>query len=545
RIAFQKCGVSKPRRSKVELAEFIIVMKSNLTFFATLFSTALFCQNLPPTITNVQVALGANNKLNISFDLADAEGDPVTVSFRAAARGGQVFDYNTANATGDLGAGIAPGAGKSVEWDFTAYATAMPDFRLQLVADDLQPVDIQAIVDQVDSAMLNGDLTFIQGIRHRTAGAAHLQEVKDLLYFKFLDSHLETYLQEFLFGNYGADNIIGRLIGTENESSTYIIDGHFDTVNDAPGADDNGSAVAGVLEALRVLSPYSFKKSIKFIGFDLEEEGLIGSSKYVQQGILPSETIEGVLNFEMIGYYSEAPNTQQFPPGFGIIFPVAYNQVLADQNRGNFITNIADGNSATLQAAYDSAAAHYVPDLRRISIQAPANWQIITPDLARSDHAYFWLGGIPALMLTDGANYRNPNYHTPNDKIETLDFTFMRRVVQAAVATLAEIAEIQHATTWWADTEFFSPTSEPAACEFSLSPNPVNDFLQVTWENCLPEAAAFSLLDTNGRVVRQQFFSKISQENFRRMDLSGLEGGVYFLKIESGGKVWTSRVVKF
>lgn len=521
-------------------------MKNFLTFFATLFSTIMLSQNLPPTLGNVQVALGANNKLIITYDLADAENDPVTVTFRAAARGALVFDYDTSNATGDVGAGILPGVGKSIEWDFSAAAPAMTDFRLQLVADDLQPVDIQAIVDQVDSAMLHGNLSFIQGIRHRTAGAAHLQEVKDLLYFKFLEARLETQLQSWNHGNYGADNVIGRSIGTQNEASTYVIDGHFDSEPNTPGADDNGSAVAGVLEALRVLAPYSFKKSVRFIGFDLEEAGLAGSLRYVQQGILPGETIEGVLNFEMIGYYSEVPNSQEFPPGFGLIFPVAYGQVQADQNRGNFITNVADGNSTALQAAFDSAAAKYVPDLRRISIVAPPNWAILTPDLGRSDHGSFWLGGIPALMLTDGAEYRNPNYHLPSDKIETLDFTFMRRVVQATVATLAELAEIQHATTWWTDTQFFTPTSEPAACQFSLSPNPAKDFVQITWENCSPEAASFTLLDTSGRVVRRQ--SRVlgsGEENFERVDLSGLEGGVYWLKIESGESVWTSRVVKF
>ncbi|MBK9017201.1 MAG: M28 family peptidase [Saprospiraceae bacterium] len=478
-------------------------MKKSFLPICLLLSSLTFAQNLPPVLSNVQVQLMGNNSFVISYDLTDAESDPVTVSFRAAAYGASALDYNTANATGDIGAGIAPGTGKQIEWDFSAYAAQAPnDFRLMLVADDLQSIDIQSLVDQVDSTRLIGDLSFIEGIRHRTAGAAHLQEVKDLIWFQFLDRGLETYQQSFTFGSYDAQNIIGRHPGTGETGETYLLGGHFDTVADAPGADDNGSAVAGVLEAMRILSQYPTKKSIKFIGFDLEEANLVGSTRYVSNGILNGESVAGMIDFEMIGYYTEAPNSQTLPAGFNLLFPDAYNAVASQDFKGNFITNVGKvGSSATLMQNFQAASAAYVPALRSVSVEAPAAWQSLTPDLGRSDHAPFWLANRPAIMLTDGANFRNPNYHTPGDTLGTINFTFMANVVKGTVATLAQLAEVHHADTWWVDTDFFTPTNEAFDCGINISPNPARDLLLIDWTGCTAAIQRLTLLDALGRTV--------------------------------------------
>jgi hypothetical protein len=519
-------------------------MKPILTFVCFFTACHLQAQNLPPVISNVEVALAGNNTLTINYDLFDADGDPVAVSFRATERGGLTFTYNTANATGDLGANVATGTGRQIQWDFSAYASAMPEFRLMLVAGDGQSVDIQMLVDQVDSTRLKNDLTFITGIRHRTAGAAHLQAVKNFIEDAFRDKQLETSLQQWTYQGYQATNIIGRKIGTGTESEVYILGGHFDTVVESPGADDNGSAVAGVLEALRLLAPYSFQKSIRFIGFDLEEAGLVGSVRYVQSGGIPAgETVKGVLNFEMIGYYSESPNSQTIPFGFNTLYPDVYAQLQADQFRGNFINNIGDGNSAALMNAFSTAATTYVPGLKVISLQAPVGWQVLTPDLGRSDHAPFWIAGTPALMLNDGANFRNPHYHKSTDLIGTINFTFMHNVVKAAIATLAELAGIQHASTWWTDTQFFTNTSETAACDPRIYPNPTLDFIQLHWDNCLPENLQLNLIDLTGKTLRQEFIQRWQSGEYRLIDVRNLPSGVYFLKGTSGEYSWVKKVV--
>jgi hypothetical protein len=399
-----------------------------------------------------------------------------------------------------------------------------------LVADDLQPVDIQSIVNQVDSSRLLADLSFVQGIRHRTAGIAHLQDVKDFIHEQFQDKLIGTYLQTWPYGSYAAHNIIGRQIGTDGDGTTYLLGGHFDTVNDAPGADDNGSAVVGMLEVMRVLSQYPSRKSIQYIGFDLEEAGLLGSIQYVQNGIAPGESIAGMIDFEMIGYYSEKPNSQSFPPGFEIIFANVYDEVESQEFKGNFITNVGkQGNSAALMNSYKAASDAYVPELRVINVEAPQAWQALTPDLGRSDHAPFWLSNIPAIMLTDGAEYRNPNYHEPTDVLDSLNFTFMANVVKGTVATLAQLAEVQHADLWWGDTGFFTSTHQPFSCDLTIAPNPANDLLRIEWKACNSPVLRLSLLDATGRVMRQ---AESPAAPATQLEVADLPKGTYFVKME-------------
>lgn len=504
-------------------------MKKICTLLFACLSFHLIAQNALPVISNVQTALNGT-VLTIGFDLGDAENDAVTVHFRAGQSGSPAYDFDTGNATGDVGPGVSPGNGKQITWDLSAYIASLPYFKLMLVADDLQPVDIQAIVEQVDSNRLYNDLAFLEGVRHRTGGAAHLEETKNMIFNRFAEHNLETYLQSFDYGAYTAANIIGNKTGTEQETSIYILGGHFDSVNNAPGADDNASAVAGMLETMRILSDYSFKKTIKYIGFDLEEAGLIGSSQYVQQGIIPGENIEGMIDFEMIGYYSEAQNSQTFPPGFNLLYPALYNEVSAEGFRGNFITNVSEAdNSVPLMNVFENAAATYVPELKVKSVIAPSSWQTLTPDFGRSDHAPFWVSGIPALMLTDGANYRNPNYHTPGDTIGTLNFTFMANVVKATVAALIDLAEIQHAATWTSDVELPVATSSTEPCRFHISPNPADDTLLIQWGNCTAANAEIQLTDLQGKIHLLKNIPANGSGQYI-LDVSKLERGVYFLK---------------
>lgn len=494
----------------------------------------LAAQNQQPILSNVQVQLNSNHSFTINYDLTDAESDAMTVSLSAGPAGSSALSYVTANAVGDLGDGILPGNGKQITWDFSANAAdTMNEFRIMLVADDHQPIDIQSLVDLVDSVRMFGDLSFIEGIRHRQTGTAHLQEVKDFIGFQFLDKGLETYSQNVPFGNYTGQNLVGKRPGTGMTGETYILGGHFDSVDDAPGADDNGSAVAGMLEAMRILSQYPSKKTIKFIGFDLEEEGLIGSQKYVASGITNGETVAGMIDFEMIGYYTEEPNTQTFPVGFNVFFPAAYNDVASQEFKGNFITNVGKvGNSSTLMEQYKTSSNTYVPDLRVINVQAPNPFP---PDLGRSDHAPFWVANYPAIMLTDGANFRNPYYHTPGDSLGTINFSFMTNVVKGAVATLAELVELQHADNYWVDTDFYSPTNEAFDCGLTILPNPAHDQVFVRWEGCAKPVQRLGLYDSFGRKLMSKTPTGVSET----LNIEQLSSGVYLLKIENsmGSKI--------
>ena len=514
-------------------------MKYFVVLLSMLFCGYLSSQNQPPQISNLKTTLVGDN-ITITYDLADSESDLVEVTFRAGESQGILLDLETSGATGDIGSGVIPGFGKSIVWDWSAHAGIGPNFRIMLVADDLQPINIQEIVDQVDSLQVINYLSQIVGTRHRTANPQHLIDVQEMLVSNFEAHNLDTRVQTFDFGTYKAQNIIGRMIGTDEENVNFIIDGHYDCVANSPGADDNGSAVAGVLEALRVLSNYSFQKSIKFIGFDLEEAGLIGSREYVQNNLNASETVAGVVNFEMIGYHSNVPNSQTLPTGFGLLFPAAVQYLEANQYRGDFISVVADGPSTFLSAAYQSAIDNYIPALNYIILDIPVPPSNV-PDLLRSDHAPFWEGGIPAIMLTDGANFRNPNYHTPGDSMGTLNFTFMSQVIKAAVGTIAELAGVRHATTIWTDTDFASAVQETILCNFEISPNPATDVISIQFDNCDYVEAQVRIFNLQGNTM---FENEIKGNNEGQyIDVSDWQKGAYLISVQSGEKKMIKKIV--
>lgn len=518
-------------------------MKFSAFFCCLLSISPLLAQNKIPVLSNVQWSVGPGSLLTLDYDLEDPDDPSVSVQFRATEKGGSIFDYDTGNAVGDVGSSVVPGNGKQIQWDFSAYTAQGMDFRLMLVADDGHPVDIQALVDQADSVRMKNDMSFLEGIRHRNTGLAHLQDTRDYIRSVFEEYQLETYLQEFPYGSYQAANIIGRKIGVTEENQVYILDGHFDSVSNSPGADDNASAVTGVLEALRLIAPYSFEKSIRFIGFDLEESGLVGSIRYVQDGIWPGENIQGVFNYEMIGYYSEIPNSQSTPAGFSLLFPDVYAELQANAFKGNFINAIGLESSLPMMNSFENAAATYVTDLYILPIKAPATWQVLTPDLGRSDHAPFWSAGIPAIMLTDGAEFRNPNYHTPNDQSDVLNFTFMRQIVQASVATIAELAGIRHASTWWSDVQLSTPVKETGPCHFSIFPNPADDLVRIAWPSCKTGTIYIELLDITGTRIRAGLYQAGQVANRQLWDVHSLEPGVYFVKITYKNTQWVEKLL--
>ena len=503
-----------------------------LVIFLT--ATSTFAQNDPPEITNLVVQFDENTRIvTINYDLFDAESDLMEVRLLASNNDGKSYLIDTGNATGDVGVSISSGNGKSINWDASGLLVGIGEYRVKLVADDLLEIDIQEIVDQVDSNKVRSNLEFIEGIRHRIVNPAHLESIKDSIEQRFILANLDTYREDFLFGNYTGQNIIGRLEGMLHADSTYIIDGHFDTVQESPGADDNGSAVAGMLEVLRVLAPYRFNKTLRFIGFDLEEEGLKGSIAFANNGIPEEETIKGVFNMEMIGYYTEEPNTQTFPPGFEILYPDVQAELAADEFRGNFITNIGDENSVPLQTAYNNAAAEYVPGLKVISLVAPENWSIITPDFGRSDHAPFWISGRPALFLTDGANFRNPNYHSPNDTLGTLNFTFMTNVVKAVVGTVAEEAGIIHSTSSTANFSVTTSIHNALNCEWRMSPVPANENVLLNFERCAVENLKVQVVDVLGKLLLEEEVQPAISTT-TTLNLTALDSGVYFLRLTDG-----------
>lgn len=515
-----------------------IFLSATLVFLAYL----TLAQNQPPQLSNVTVNVPwQSNEAFISYDVSDAENDALEVSLLVSNDGGLTHRVNVGTTSGDVGSAITPGTGKQIIWDFDTISNIYA-YSIRVVTDDGNTPDIQAIVDQVDSVAIYNDLVAIQGIRHYQANPSHLEAVKDEIDDRFNQYGLATRRQAVSRNGYTGHNVIGRKAGLGNETHSFIIDAHFDSVDDAPGADDNGSGVVGVLEALRVLAPYNFEKTITFIGFDWEEtvglSGTYGSLKYVQTEIPNWESIEGVVNFEMIGYYDNSPNSQTVPNGFGVLFPSELAELEADSFRGNFIVNAGDAESYAFNEAFDTLAAMYVPELKVTSLIVPLNGTV-APDFRRSDHANFWDIDAPALLITDGANMRNPYYHTPADTVGLLNFTFMSNVVKAAVATVATLAGIQNSD--YADAEIIpsSILESNFDCPIAVFPNPSDGLFTIPIGDCFEKIPVLVCYDVTGKRVMQR-----STFSGKRMELSlaGQPPGIYFLVISESDKRLTKKL---
>jgi hypothetical protein len=226
-------------------------------------------------------------------------------------------------------------------------------------------------------------------------------------------------------------NVIATKRGRTEPGRVLELGAHYDT-RAGPGADDNCSGVAGVLEVARALAPWPAGKTIRFCFFDFEEIGKhdfsgSGSGQHVERIKRAPETCEGLLNFEMIGYAVEGAETQQAPLRVPLIADVPHT--------GNFITVIGNLRSGGFAGDFTRAAKTYAPGLRVFAVKRFGGF---FADGARSDHVPYWNAGLKGVMITDTANFRNPNYHGRTDTAGTLNYPFMADVVRAATACLAE-----------------------------------------------------------------------------------------------------------
>jgi len=511
-----------------------------------LITLPVVAQNNVPVISNLQaIADTVFHKLTVTYDVADAENDTLEIFLNASIDGGVNFMYDADSTQGDIGYPVTPGTGKTAIWYYPDSLTPfIATFKARLTANDRYVPNIQQIVDMVDTNNLKQHLQFITGIRHRTTGASHLQFIRDTLLNILSQYGMQTRMHDVPFGsNYTGKNIVGRKTGLVNNNKTYIVSGHYDTVDDSPGADDNGSSIAGMLEIARIITQFDLRNSVQFIGFDLEEAGLEGSIEYVQSGIMPDEKIACLINMDMIGYYTEVPNTQTVPNGFSLVFPDLYAELVANEFRGNFILSTANNYSNQINLLFDTLAAQYVPSLLVGPIEVPGNGELI-PDSRRSDHAAFWDAGYMALHISDGAETRNPNYHSPTDVIDSVNYTFMGNVTKAVLATVislvqpihADIKEVQvqpdpHSSVW---------EIGKSGCTVSVSPNPSSGRILITTANCGNDAMHVKIISQEGKII---YTDKLKSQKELQFSLSDTHAASYYIvELTTAGKSYTKKV---
>jgi Zn-dependent M28 family amino/carboxypeptidase len=225
-------------------------------------------------------------------------------------------------------------------------------------------------------------------------------------------------------------NIFVEIKGIKNPERVLVVGAHYDTVTGTPGADDNSSGVAGLLELARLLRESSFSMTIQFVAFTLEEppffrSRFMGSYVYAQSLKEKKSDVEGMICLEMIGYFTDRPESQMFPLPF---LRWMYPRV------GNFITLVSNLHSKDflkrIKNAFIKGTDLPVESFSGLPV-------VIGTDF--SDHRSFWHFGYNAVMVTDTAFFRNPQYHGIGDVPEFLDYEKMAKVVLGLKSAIDEL----------------------------------------------------------------------------------------------------------
>jgi hypothetical protein len=223
-----------------------------------------------------------------------------------------------------------------------------------------------------------------------------------------------------------AYHLVAEHKGTTSPNEVVLVGAHFDAFYG--GADDNSSAVAAVLEIARAARNFEFDRTIRFIAFDLEELGALGSTRYVEEGY--THDVVAAIVLDLIGYSSDKSGSQK--PIKGVKLP----------DRGNYLLTIGNKNS-TSYTQQITKIANTTGIARTMGILAPNDGGYFFSSIfTRSDHGLLWDRGFPAVFFSDGANTRNPHYHKASDLPQTLNRSFLNdntRLIAASVALLAQI----------------------------------------------------------------------------------------------------------
>jgi len=255
-----------------------------------------------------------------------------------------------------------------------------------------------------------------------------LEQAAQYIQREFLKIGLEVEEDSFQWEGRPYKNIVAEKKGRTSSDRVLILGAHYDTVPGSPGADDNASAVAVLLELGRIIQAVPFGPTVKLIAFSLEECGYIGSAHYAEKARRGGEKIIGVISLEMVGF----THTKQDYPAY--VNPKYYPNV------GDFIGIIGNEPSKSLLERVYRSFRTYIPQLPSEFLLVPGNGEGME-EARLSDHSSFWDLGFPALMITDTAFLRNPNYHLPSDRMETLDFEFMRKVAVGVYYSIVELGK--------------------------------------------------------------------------------------------------------
>ncbi len=250
---------------------------------------------------------------------------------------------------------------------------------------------------------------------------------------EFENLSLSVREEEFAVWHVTARNVEAILPGQVAPQEIVVVGAHYDTVLGSPGANDNASGVAAMLEIARLSSEWQPVRTIRFVAFANEEPPFFftsrqGSLVYARRCRRRGDKIVAMLSLETIGYYSERTGSQRYPFPFGLFYP----------DRGDFIGFVGNLSSRRLVRRCIATFRAAVPFPSQ-GVAAPG----YLPGIYWSDHWSFWRQGYRALMVTDTAPFRYPYYHDPEDTPDKLDYARMAWVVSGLAAVVRDLASGQ------------------------------------------------------------------------------------------------------
>lgn len=258
-----------------------------------------------------------------------------------------------------------------------------------------------------------------------------LADAADYIEQQWRDMGYEVTPQLYSVEDVRCSNLEITRSGTRCQDEILLIGAHYDSVIGSPGANDNGSGVAAMLEMARHFADVEVDRSVRFVAFTNEEPPFffrdqMGSQHYARAARERRDNIQFMVSLETIGYYSERPGSQRYPPLLKSFYP----------DKGNFIAFVSNFRSRRILRRFVAAFRQH----SQFPAESAATFSWL-PGVAWSDHLSFWRNGYRALMVTDTAFYRYPHYHAPTDKADELDYTAMASVTEGlnrAVMSLAD-----------------------------------------------------------------------------------------------------------
>ena len=268
-------------------------------------------------------------------------------------------------------------------------------------------------------------------------------------------------------------DIYAELAGTQCPSKVLVIGGHYDSVRNGPGADDNASGIAAVVELAHALRDHPLPVSVRFVGFSFEETGYWGSKAMAARDRADGVDVIGAASFDMIAYTSAAKDP------------------LTNLPSSRYLVVVSDPGSEKLPNLFAAGALRYVPEALLYGLVIDPK---VLPDINRSDHASYEAEGFDGMIANDVGVVRNPNYHRPTDTVDTLDWPFLARSTRALAAGAATFGSVDQDRNGTADACEGKLVAPPTTTTTATSASTVSS-PEATTTSTLPGPTAAGAVD--------------------------------------------------